>query len=83
MSDEPPAIPQHYRIVSLQRSKPPKGFEGSKWHRYVIGQGANTIQGYRQGEIGAVRSAVELLVAQMNERRAGKRGHAHLVSKRK
>ena len=83
MPDEPPTRGQPYQIVSLQRSKPPRGFEGSKWHRYVIGQGANTIQGYRQGDIGPVRTAVEQLVAQMNERRVGKRGHAHLVTKRK
>ena len=65
---------QSYEIVSIQRAKPPPGAEGSYWHRYVIAfEGTNTIQGYRQGRLKAVSSAVKEIVAQLNERHSKKR----------
>ena len=70
---------QPYEIVSVRRAEPPTGGEGSDWHRYVITQGANTIHGCRQGDLQAVTWAVEEIVAQLNERRLGKRGRVHLV----
>jgi len=53
--------------------------EGEDWHRYVISQGNNTIEGYRQGKPRAVKQAVEEIVAQVNERHMGKRGRVNLV----
>ena len=46
---------------------------------YVIAQGANRIEGHRQGKLKAVTQAVEEIVAQLNERRLGKRGRVNLV----
>jgi len=67
---------QRYEIVSVRRSEPPPGAEGSAWYRYVITQGANTIHGYRQGNLKTVTGAVTEIVAQLNERQSGKRSMA-------
>ena len=67
---------KHYEIESVQRTDPPPGTEGSVWYRYVITQGANTIHGYRQGNLKAVTGAVRELVEKLNERRMGKRAPA-------
>ena len=84
MSDEAAVVlGQPYEIVSVQRGEPPAGAEGSDWHNYVIAQGANTIQGCRQGSLKLVTGAVEEIVAQLNERRLGKRGRVHLVMTKK
>ena len=70
---------QPYEIVSVRRAETPPGMEGSAWHRYVITQGTNTINGCRQGNLKAVTEAVEEMVAQLNERRLHKPGRVHLV----
>jgi len=79
MTDESSALGHPYEIVSVRRADPPSGAEVSDWHRYVITQGSNTINGYRQGNLKAVTTAVEEIVAQLNERRLNKRGRVHLV----
>lgn len=79
MADEISALGQPYEIVSVRRTDPPPGAEGSNWNRYVIAQGSNTINGYRQGNLKAVTTAVEEIVVQLNERRLGKRGRVHLT----
>ncbi len=64
---------QAYEIVSVRRAKPPPGGKGSNWYRYVIAfEGTNTIHGYRQGKLRAVTTAVEEIVAQLNERHLGR-----------
>lgn len=83
MPKESAATALPFKVVSVQRIKPPEGVEGSNWHRYVIVQGANTIHGYRQGDLAAVTSAVEQIVVQLNDRRAGKRGRVQLVTTRR
>lgn len=80
MTDESSATRQSYEIVSVLRAEPPSGAEGTDWHRYVIAQGTNTINGHRRGNLKTVRRAVEEIVAQLNERRLGKRGRVNLVS---
>ncbi len=79
MTDESPVSGQPYEIVSVRRAKPPPGAEGSNWHRYVITQGINTIQGIRQGDLKTVTWAVEEIVGQLNARRLGRPGRVHLV----
>ena len=60
---------QAYEIVSIRRAKRPPGGKGSNWYRYVIAfEGTNTIHGCRQGGIKAVTSAVEEIIAKLNER---------------
>ncbi len=80
MADEFPAMGHPYEIVSVRRAEPPPGAVGSTWYRYVITQGANTIDGWRQGNLRAVTEAVEEIVTQLNERRLHKRGRVHLVT---
>lgn len=79
MTEKSPSPVQPYEIVSVSRSDPPSGMEGEDWHHYVISQGNNTIEGYRQGKPRAVKKAVEEIVAQVNERHMGKRGRVNLV----
>ncbi len=79
MTDESSAMGQLYEIVSVRRAEPPRGAEGSDWHRYVIAQGSDTINGWRQGNLEAVTRVVEEFVAQLNERQLGKRGRVNLV----
>ncbi len=78
---------QPYEIVSVRRAEPPPGGTGSNWYRYVIAfEGTNTIHGCQQGGLKAVTTAVEEMVAQMNERhltRATKPSRVDLVLKKK
>ena len=68
-----------YGIVSVRPVDAPRGTVGTDWHCYVIMQGKNTIRGYQQGDLEAVRRAVEGIVARLNERRRGKFGRVHLT----
>lgn len=68
-----------YEIESIRRVKAPPDTEGADWHRYIIVQGNNTINGYRKGNLQEVTIEVEELVAQLNQRRLGKRGRVNLV----
>ncbi len=79
MTDEFPAMRHPYEIVSVRRAKPPPGVVGSTWYRYVITQGTNTIEGWRQGNHKAVTEELEEIVTQLNERRLHKRGRVGLV----
>ena len=69
-----------YEVVSIRRTKPPPGVEGSCWHHYVIAfEGSNSIDGYQQGDLRTVTSSVDEVIAQLNERHMGKRGRVNLV----
>ena len=87
MTDESSAMAQPYQIVSVRRAEPPPGGEGPYWYHYVIAfEGANTIDGCRQGGLKAVTREVEEIVAQLNERHLGhlsKPSRVHLVLKKK
>ena len=87
MTDESSALAQPYQIVSVRRAEPPPGGKGPYWYRYVIAfEGANTIDGCRQGGLKAVTREVEEIVAQLNERHLGhlsKPSRVHLVLKKK
>ncbi len=65
---------QPYKIESIVTTEPPPGAEGASWYHYVIVQGCNTINGYRQGNLELVTLAIEENVELLNERRLGKRG---------
>ena len=79
MADVSSGKGEPYEIESIRRVKAPPDTEGSDWHRYIIVQGNNTINGYRKGNLNAVTMEVEELVAQLNQRRLGKRGRVNLV----
>lgn len=67
-----------YEIVSVESVDPPRGLAGAGWYRYTIGQGENTIHGYRQGDLESVTESVTDIVERLNQRRFGKRGRVHL-----
>jgi hypothetical protein len=79
VADESAVLGKPYGVVSIERSEAPSGTEGKNWYSYVIAQGPNVIQGYRQGSLKAVTEAVDEVVGQLNERRMGKRGRVNLV----
>jgi len=81
MSDEPSSMGQPYEIVSIKRAETPPNGEGPDWYDYEIVQGEHTIHGCRQGKLKAVTLAVEEIVAQLNDRRFGKRGRPPIVTK--
>lgn len=66
-------IEEHFEIVSVKPAATPAGMEEGNWHCYEIAQGPNIIRGYRLGSHRAVVAAAEEIVAQLNERRLGKR----------
>ena len=68
-----------FSIGQIESIEPPAEGEGKYWCKYTIVQGPNTITGYRQGGVKAVRKAVNEIVADMNQRRMGKRGRVHLT----
>jgi len=78
---------QPFEIVSVRRAEPPPDGKGPNWYRYVIAfKGTNNIHGCRQGGLKAVTRAVEEIVAQLNERHAGrfnKPRRVHLVLNKK
>jgi hypothetical protein len=69
-----------FALGSVDKTKPPMEGEKGTWHRYTITQGANVITGYRKGSRTAVTRAVKDIVAELNERRFGRRGRVHLTS---
>ena len=68
-----------FSIGDVESVEPPAEGEGKYWCKYTIVQGTNTITGYRQGGVKAVKKAVHEIVADMNQRRMGKRGRVHLT----
>ena len=68
-----------FSIGEIESTEPPAEGAGKYWCKYTIVQGTNTITGYRQGGVKAVRIAVGEIVADMNQRRMGKRGRVHLT----
>ena len=81
-------IPLHeeappFSLGKVESVEPPAEGAGKYWCKYTIVQGHNTITGYRQGGVKAVRKAVNVIVADMNQRRMGKRGRVHLTSSSK
>lgn len=72
-------IEQDFEISSVKPMDPPPDSAATEWHSYVIVQGPNTIRGSREGNLKTVTMAAEVIVAQLNERRMGKRARAQLV----
>ena len=90
MTNESSEMGQPYEIVSVGRTEPPPGAEGSNWHQYVIAfEGSNTIHGCRQGNLKAVTRALEEIIAKLNERHTVPKhavrngGRVNLVLKKK
>jgi hypothetical protein len=72
-------IEHDFEVSSVKPMDPPADSDVSEWHSYVIVQGPNTIRGFRPGNLTTVTKAAEVIVAQLNERRMGKRARAQLV----
>jgi len=68
-----------FAVGIIESIEPPPEGAGKYWCKYTIVQGPNTITGYRQGGVRAVKKAVNEIVADMNQRRMGKRGRVHLT----
>jgi hypothetical protein len=60
-----------FKLESIAKATAPGGADGI-WHRYVISQGTNTIEGVRAGTHAEVAILVHDMVERLNERREGK-----------
>ena len=60
-----------FKLESIAKTAAPGGAEGM-WHRYVISQGTNTIEGVRAGTHAEVTTLLNDMVERLNERREGK-----------
>jgi len=77
---EAPNLGQPYQLQEVEKTKAPSEGDTGQWCRYTIVQGDNTITGYKKGSRTAVTKAAKVIVADLNERRSGKRGRVHLSS---
>lgn len=75
----PTPLPDPYTLICVHAVPAPRGADGTRWHRYEIGQGTNVIVGYIQGASASVTRAAEEIVLGLNERRALARGRVHLA----
>mgnify|MGYP001819373424 CR=1 FL=1 len=75
-----PELSEPYELGSVDKTDAPTEGDNSQWCRYTITQGSNTITGYRKGSRTAVTKAAKVIVADLNERRTGRRGRVHLTS---
>jgi hypothetical protein len=62
-----PPTEAHFRLDSLSQAAAPAGCQGV-WHRYVITQGANTIEGVRAGTLAEVTVVLDATLARLNMR---------------
>ena len=60
-----------FKLESIAKAAAPGGAEGM-WHRYIISQGTNMIEGVRAGTHAEVTTLVHDMVERLNERREGK-----------
>ena len=60
-----------FKLESIAKAAAPGGAEGM-WHRYVISQGTNMIDGTRAGTHEEVAMRLRELVERLNERREGR-----------
>jgi len=70
-----------FELISVKKSEPPEGNQGSDWVQYTIEQGTNTISGYRRGSLASARKAAKEIVENLNARRSPKRGRVQLTKK--
>ena len=63
-----------FKLDSITPTATPSGATGL-WHRYVISQGENLIDGTRSGTREEVGVRIRELVERLNERREGKARH--------
>ncbi len=69
-----------FELSDVDQIDPPVDGDTGKWCKYTITQGHNVITGYRKGSRTAVTKAAKAIVADLNERRFGRRGKVHLTS---
>lgn len=75
-----PELGEPYELESVDKTEASMEGDNGVWCRYTITQGANTITGYKKGSRTAVTKAAKVIVADLNERRTGRRGRVHLTS---
>ena len=65
------SVEMPFKLDSISETAAPSGATGM-WHRYVISQGTNMIDGARAGTHQEVEMRLRELVERLNERREGK-----------
>lgn len=57
-----------YKIVTIEKSKAPRGMTGDDWHHYVIGRGNSIIEGDKVGTLKEVTEHAKDLAERINAR---------------
>lgn len=70
-----------YRVVTVEKTTPPKGLPGNNWHRYVIGHGSSKIEGNKPGSLKSVTEHAESVADDLNSR-TGRGGSTYAPRKR-
>ena len=58
-----------YAIISIEKTEPPEGEQGSNWYQYTLGQGASSLIGKRRGTLKQVTEHAKTLAGDLNARR--------------
>lgn len=74
-----PDVGVPFELSTVDPADAPSDGDTGTWCRYTITQGPNVITGYRKGSRTAVTRAAKAIVAELNERRFGRRGRVHLT----
>lgn len=61
-------VDNEYRLVCVEKTKPPAGTKDAVWHRYVILRGPSSIVGNRCGTFQDVRSHATAFANDLNDR---------------
>jgi hypothetical protein len=72
-----------YRLLSVEKTQPPKGMPEGNWHQYIIGRGKSIIEGLQIGSLAAVTQYAEVFVEGLNERAANGSSAYHAARKKK
>ncbi len=57
-----------YKVLSVEKTEPPKGLPEGLWHRYVIGQDDSRIEGFKPGSLQTVTRHAEEFAENLNAR---------------
>ena len=58
-----------YALISVKKTEPPEGEQGSNWYQYVVGKGSSSLVGKRRGTLKQVTEHAETLADDLNARR--------------
>jgi hypothetical protein len=61
-------LSKQYAVVSVEKTAPPEGMEGSDWHCYVIERGTSVVTGKKPGTLKQVTAHAKQVAEDLNSR---------------